>query len=167
MTVKQQRLGNLRRNQYVLYIVIFSLVTIVIWITGSLISSQKKTGIEPHLLELAKPLNPNLDQFVISRLESKRSINEDNLRSFQVFKVDIASQNALRSQLSAAETAIQDEADLESSLNSLLAPEAGSESGGLPLGPTDFPADQLELPIEEPGLPSLDPDTTPLELLNT
>jgi hypothetical protein len=98
MTNSRDRFANLKRNQYVLYIALFSLVTAVIWITGSLVSSQQKTGISPHLLEMAKPLNPNINHFVIEAVEAKRTFSFQELQDFEIFKVEVEEDNRRRSQ---------------------------------------------------------------------
>lgn len=83
----ERDLQSLRRNQYFLYFMIFSLVTIVIWVGIGLLNSQKRTQISPELKKLATPLNPNLDLQVILELESLRAYNAAELRDFPIYKL--------------------------------------------------------------------------------
>lgn len=83
----ERDLQGLKRNQYFLYFMIFSLVTIVIWVGIGLLSSQKKTQISPELKKLATPLNPNLDLQAVIELEGKKAYNATELRDFPIYKL--------------------------------------------------------------------------------
>lgn len=83
----EKKLSGLRFKQQALYLMIFSFVTIVIWIGGSLFSSQKRTGIAPELLELAKPLNPTINTVLLEELEARKNYTAEELQYFQVYKV--------------------------------------------------------------------------------
>jgi hypothetical protein len=87
MKPTQKKLSNLRVKQQALYIMIFSFVTVVIWITGSLFRSQKKTGISPDLLELAKPLSPTINVDVIDSIEDRKVYSDQELFEFQIYKI--------------------------------------------------------------------------------
>lgn len=78
---------DLKVKQQLLYVMIFTFVTVVIWIGGSLLISQKKSGISPDLLELAKALNPNINVRLIEELELRKSYREDELGEFPIYKL--------------------------------------------------------------------------------
>lgn len=87
MKLRQKKLSNLRVKQQALYIMIFSFVTVIIWITASLFRSQKKTGISPDLLELAKPLSPTINVDVINSIEDRAVYSDQELFDFQIYKI--------------------------------------------------------------------------------
>jgi hypothetical protein len=77
----------LKHKQWFLRILIFSLVTAMIWVGVSLFRSQQKTAIPEDLLNLAKPLNPNIDTATLSRIEEKKSYSAEELQNFPVYRV--------------------------------------------------------------------------------
>ncbi len=80
-------LGNLQQKQTLLRILVFTLVTVVIWVALTLFRSQQKTGIAPELQKLAEPLNPNIDVQVIERIEAKKAYSEADLQNFTILKI--------------------------------------------------------------------------------
>lgn len=80
-------LGNLQQKQTLLRILVFTLVTVVIWVALTIFRSQQKTGIAPELLKLAEPLNPNIDVSVIERIEQKKAYSEADLQNFTILKI--------------------------------------------------------------------------------
>lgn len=68
-------LNQLARRQQLLYLMMFTFATILVWVAISLFSSQKKTQISPELQALAKPLNPTLNRSILDRIGTKRSLN--------------------------------------------------------------------------------------------
>lgn len=97
--VTKRQITGLRRNQQLLYVGLFTLVAVVVWIAGSLFSSQQKTGISSELRKMAVPLNPNINSFVIERLESKTSYTPEELNSFEVVRFSIEEENRARAEL--------------------------------------------------------------------
>lgn len=95
----KRRITGLRRNQQLLYVGLFTLVVVVVWIATSLFSSQQKTGISSELRKMAVPLNPNINTFVIERLEAKRSFSPEELSSFEVIRFSIEEENRARAEL--------------------------------------------------------------------
>lgn len=81
----QKQLSALRLSQQVLIILIFSLVTIVIWIGLSIFSSQKKTAISAESQSLATPLNPSLNLQVLDQIEQKRVYTPNELADFPIY----------------------------------------------------------------------------------
>ena len=66
---------------------LFTLVTVVVWLVISIVTSQRQSGIDAQLKNLAKPLNPNLNIEVINRLEQKQTFSPDQLRDFPIYKI--------------------------------------------------------------------------------
>jgi len=83
----QKKLSNLRIKQQALYILIFSFVTVIVWIIGSLFRSQQRTGISPDLIELAKPLSPTINVSVIDSIEARKVYSDQDLFNFQIYKI--------------------------------------------------------------------------------
>ena len=87
MKPPKKKITNLRVKQQALYVMIFSFVTVVIWISASLFRSQRRTGISPDLLELAKPLSPTINVDVIDQIEQSESYTDQELVQFQIYKL--------------------------------------------------------------------------------
>jgi hypothetical protein len=87
MKPQQKKLSGLRIKQQALYVMIFSFVTVVVWISGSLFRSQKRTGISPDLLQLAVPLSPTINVDVIDRIEQSTVYSDQELYDFQIYKL--------------------------------------------------------------------------------
>lgn len=154
MSQQKQKLSNLRRNQYFLYIAIFSLVTIVVWIGGGLFFSRKTTGIDPAQQKLAVPLNPNIDVSVIQYLENQRVIPESELTSFPIYKIDHEQDNRNRSRSTQSEEPEPEFGFGEAGLDTDLGTESPLEGVGTEqqLPPATQSPDQTpEQPQAEPG----------------
>lgn len=87
MPQNRSDLSHLHQRQRLLQILIFSLITIMIWISFSLIRSQKKTSISAELTKFAEPLTPSINTEVIEKLEQKRQFSASELQSFPIYKV--------------------------------------------------------------------------------
>jgi len=81
----EKTLRTLRRKQNFLYVMLFSLVTIGIWLGFSIFLSQKRSPIEPELIELSLPLNPNINLSVLESLSQKRTYSQDELKNFTIY----------------------------------------------------------------------------------
>ncbi|MEN8253274.1 MAG: hypothetical protein ABFQ62_02785 [Patescibacteria group bacterium] len=92
MKFNTKTLQGLKRRQALMYVMLFSLVTIVIWAVFSLFSSQKKVPIPPELLKLAQPLNPNIDTQIIEKLEHKKEYTNSELKNFPIYTVIVNTQ---------------------------------------------------------------------------
>jgi len=88
MSSYKTKLLNLKKGQYILYILILTLVLAFIWIGGTLLSSQRTSGITPETRQAALPLNPNIDMQTFIELENKRVFAPEELRSFPIFMID-------------------------------------------------------------------------------
>ncbi len=123
MNLLQKELAGLYRKQKILGVLIFSFVTIVVWVSLNLFSSQTKTSISPELQLLAKPLTPTLNQEVIETIENKRVYDESQLQSFPIFKV-ITDRDRERTQASPVPNATTS----LTTLTTVETPETASES---------------------------------------
>lgn len=83
---KQNSINQLKQQQHLLQIGIFTLVTVVVWIGLSLFRSQSKTQVDTTLQKLALPLTPSIDAEVIDRLEQKKLFTEAELSGFPIYK---------------------------------------------------------------------------------
>jgi len=86
MNIFQKELLGLHHKQQVLGILVFSLVTVILWVGISLITSQTKTSISPALIKLARPLSPTLNIEVIDTLEQKRVYDQAELTGFPIYR---------------------------------------------------------------------------------
>ena len=68
-----------------MYVLLFSLVTIGVWVSFSIFLSQKKTPIDPELIRLSLPLNPNINLEVIKDLATKKSYSASELEGFTIY----------------------------------------------------------------------------------
>lgn len=80
-------IASLKQKQGLLRILIFSLVTIMIWVGFSIFHSQNTTAISPDLLKLAEPLNPNINVDALQRIEQKRSFGPNDLANFPINRI--------------------------------------------------------------------------------
>lgn len=87
MNAFQRELNNLQHRQQLLYILLFSFATVIVWIGVSLLSSQQDTGIPPEIQLLATPLNPTINLDVLTDIRNKRAYTDDELRSFPIYKI--------------------------------------------------------------------------------
>lgn len=106
-TVAKKKLTYLKNKQHLLYLMLFSLATVIIWVTISLITSQKRPGISPELQKLATPLNPTLNQETLRKVEQKEYFSEGDLRDFPIYKV-ITSSNGIDERVVTIGTAEED-----------------------------------------------------------
>ena len=79
-------INSLQQRQSLLKILIFTLVTIMIWVLLSIFRTQQRTGVSEELLQLAEPLNPNINLDVLNRIGQKRSYTPEELANFPVYK---------------------------------------------------------------------------------
>lgn len=114
----EKKLSGLRFKQQALYLMIFSFVTVTIWIGGSLFSSQKRTGISPELLELAKPLNPTINTGLLEEIEARKNYTDEELKYFQVYKV-IKSKDGRIQQVVPIESLLEEIPDSEVNLQAV------------------------------------------------
>lgn len=92
MKFNTKTIQGLKRRQMLMYLMLFSLLTIVIWAIFSLLYSQKKVPIPPELLRLSQPLNPNIDTEIIQKLENKKFYQDSELRNFPIYTIIVDQQ---------------------------------------------------------------------------
>ena len=83
----RQEIAGLRHNQYFLAILVLLFVSIIVWTSVSIVTSQKDTKVSPKLLQLAKPLSPSLKGEVIDQLEAKLTYSDEELAQFPIYKI--------------------------------------------------------------------------------
>ena len=84
-TKTTKKLKSLYQHQKMMYVLIFTLVTVVIWAGVSIFLTSQETPIDPELIELSTPLNPNLNLQVIQELENKKSYSQTELSQFTIY----------------------------------------------------------------------------------
>lgn len=77
----------LKNNRLFLIVMILFFVCAMFWTTIGLVSSQTSSVISAEQRQLSKPLNPTLDVAIISKLETKRFMNDAELSNFPIFKL--------------------------------------------------------------------------------
>lgn len=87
MNTIQKELKGLQHKQQLLGILLFSMVTIFVWVGISLVVSQQKTDISPALQKLALPLNPSINIDVLSELEQKKTYDASQLVNFPIYRL--------------------------------------------------------------------------------
>lgn len=89
----QSILTKLYRQQRLLQIGVFSLVTVMIWMGFGLLRSQRTTSITKELRDLALPLTPDIDTQVLQEIQQKRAYSENELSDFPIYKIIISEEN--------------------------------------------------------------------------
>lgn len=157
----EKKLTGLRFKQQALYLMIFSFVTVVVWIGGSLFSSQRRTGVSPELLELAKPLNPTINTALLEEIEARKSYTDEELKYFQVYKI-IKSKDGRIQQVVPIESQLEEIPDSEVNLQTvqnqlnLLSPSTNLEEQ-LETGSGTFNQSAQDFASTSPS-PSLTPE---------
>lgn len=86
-----QELQNLQKNRQFLAIMVLLFVCVMFWTGITLFASQRSTKLDEHLVQLAQPLNPTLDEAVISQIEQKQYLTSEELASFPIYKIILTS----------------------------------------------------------------------------
>lgn len=81
------QLAQLQQKQTFLKILIFTLVTVMVWVGLTLFRTQQRTGITPELLKMAEALNPNINEAVLSEIEQKRAYSPEELNDFPIYSI--------------------------------------------------------------------------------
>lgn len=93
MNKEKTGLQKLQQNQAFLRALIFALVTIIIWVGFSIFHTQQTSGIPQELQDLAIPINPNIDESVIKRIEAKRTFSPSELSNFPINRLVLKNGN--------------------------------------------------------------------------
>ncbi|CAN5288309.1 hypothetical protein BH10PAT2_BH10PAT2_0470 [soil metagenome] len=80
-------LKSLNNQQNFLRILIFSVVTIMIWIAFSIFRTQQTPQISAELQKMALPLNPTINLDVINRIDQKKAYSDAELGNFPIYGV--------------------------------------------------------------------------------
>jgi hypothetical protein len=80
-------LHGLKQKQAFLRILIFSLVTVIIWVGLSIFRTQQQTSVSSELQKLSEPLNPNINTTVLDRIEQKRVYSAEELTNFTIYRI--------------------------------------------------------------------------------
>lgn len=157
-------LSDLRQKQAFLKVLIFSLVTVIIWVGFSIFRSQNKTAISPELLQLAVPLNPNINAETLNSIKAKKKFTQEEIAIFPIYRIVISAtgEESIVSNLNTSRA--------EGSLNSLVtqpSPSPTPVSEALPLvlpSPTVFPESSptdTQTSTSSADTPVTSPTTTP------
>lgn len=160
-SIFEKQLANLRQRQEILAILIFSLVTIMVWVALDLLSSQQRNTISAELQRLALPLTPTIQTQVIDELEQKKHYGESELLSFPIYRILTAKERDQRSrQQTSPATNESGSSSLGTLTSNFLEPEASTESAETtPATDTDL-IDSGDLPEAPESTPSATPETT-------
>lgn len=86
----RQEIISLRHNQYFLALLVLLFVSIIVWTSVSIVTSQKESKVSPKLQQLAKPLTPTISTEVIDELENKRVYSAEDLAAFPIYKIVVS-----------------------------------------------------------------------------
>jgi len=87
MKQPKKKLAGLRIKQQALYILIFSFVTVLVWVGGSLFSSQSKSGISSDLQSLSESLNPVINIELVKEIGQRKYFTDEELGFFEIYKL--------------------------------------------------------------------------------
>lgn len=150
---KRKTLDQLKQRQRLLQILIFSLVTIAVWVGLSLFRTQRQTTISPELRGLAEPLTPTINQSILSELEQKRVYTSSELQNFPIYKFIVDTQTGSEQVVTIdVEPTPSPTATPTPSPSPTPAPTPEPESEPAAEPPATNPADNIVDPtVEEPG----------------
>jgi len=83
----KSQLSQLQKKQTLLKILIFTLVTVIVWVGLSLFRTQQETGIRPALVTKAEALNPNINVEVIDQIQQKTEYSDGDLNDFPIYSL--------------------------------------------------------------------------------
>ncbi len=126
----------LKTNRQFLTILVLLFVSVLFWITISLISSQSKEEVSKELTALSKPLTPTFDKEILEKIKAKHSYSKEELSSFVIYKV-LTTRNGKTEKVVPLEVTIDDidpktttTPDTKKDINSLLQTEIESSKSG-------------------------------------
>lgn len=101
-------LDGLRRREDLLRILIFTLVTVLVWISFEIYLSQKQTKVAEDFASYTLPLNPNIDRTVLQEIQNRRGFSDEELQEFSTQQTSIITEDELES-VSTPSAEIEDE----------------------------------------------------------
>lgn len=81
-------LDSLQQRQIFMRLLIFSLITVMVWVFFSLFRTQQQTQIPPELLKLAEPLNPTIDLDTLNKIEQERGFSASDMQGFSIYRIE-------------------------------------------------------------------------------
>lgn len=84
--VYQQALDGLKRREGLFRILIFSFITVLIWIGFSVYRANIKTKVSIDTQKHTEPLNPNINSLVFDELATRIKYSDEELESFTVYE---------------------------------------------------------------------------------
>jgi len=162
MSKYKSKLLSLQRNQYILYIMVLTLVLAMLWMLIEVVTSQRVSGVDPDIRSAASPLNPNLDAQVLARIARKKVYAENELADFPIYMIKLSDDGATESIIPISfeelETGSQ---EFESSAQEIGDEDESGELGelGEPSQPRisngdDTVPEPTPAPVSDPGLES-------------
>jgi len=82
-----KQLEKIKHKKKLLVILVFALVSVLVWIVVGIFSAQTKMGISPALTAMAKPLTPTLKGAVLETIEQKEYYSSNQLEDFPIFAI--------------------------------------------------------------------------------
>ena len=82
-----KQLEKIKHKKKLLMILVFALVSVLVWIVVGIFSAQTKMGISPALTVMAKPLTPTLKGAVLETIEQKEYYSSNQLEDFPIFAI--------------------------------------------------------------------------------
>ncbi len=76
---------SLYNQQNFVRILIFSVVTVMIWIGFSIFRTQQTTQISAELQQMSLPLNPTINMDLINRIDAKKTYTDQELSLFPIY----------------------------------------------------------------------------------
>lgn len=83
----EKELKELKANRQMVYLLVFLLLIAILWISAAVFTSYKTLEIDAELIKMSRPLIPNIDESVFSKIEQKKIFTEDELADFPIYKV--------------------------------------------------------------------------------
>lgn len=81
----QQALDSLRRREGLLRVLVFTLVTIVLWIGFTIYHSQQQSTLPVNLRKHTTPLNPNINRQVLQEISQRDAYTTSELENFPIY----------------------------------------------------------------------------------
>lgn len=80
-------IDKLKKREDLLRVLIFSLVTVFIWIGLSIFLSQRDSKVPLDVQKHVLPLNPNIDRTIFPELSSRKKYTPEELTSFDIYQL--------------------------------------------------------------------------------
>jgi len=81
------QLKQLKHRNTLIVILVLLFISIFIWTGVSIISSTTTSQLPENIKKLAIPLNPSIDRQILSGIENKQVLSDQELESFPIYKL--------------------------------------------------------------------------------